>query len=251
MLQCSTLCSEMESALRMLWDCCKGQEGSHLHWTQHPHFKPVLSPHLRRTLGWLERTWPQLAPALCTTQEHPKPTCVTNKSICGESRRLGVWICTSTSLPGQGPACVALRSQGCAPSRPQGVCQAAVNKPLCLEPHSGAGSAPTLPHQHFWEVHAEQRWSRTCCSRGIVTQCKNYQKPGAERCHSDAKNVFVNPKENGEGSNESTSASPQPAQKEDRLLITCWMKQMKEAKLGKDNSFLDGLQKHCHLRDRG
>lgn len=85
----------------------------------------------------------------------------------------------------------------------------------------------------------------------MVTQCKNYQKQGTERCHSDTKNVFVIPKENGEGSNESTSASPQAAQQEDRLLITCWMKQMKEAKLGKDNSFSDGLQKHCHLRDTG
>lgn len=126
---------------------------------------------------------------------------------------------------------------------------AGVNKSLCLEPHSGAGSAPALPHQHFWEVPAEKR--RTHCSTAIVTQSKNYQKQRAERCHSDTKNVFVIPKENGEGSNESTSASSQPAQQEDRLLITCWMKQMKEAKLGKDNSFSEGLQKHCHLRGIG
>lgn len=53
------------------------------------------------------------------------------------------------------------------------------------------------------------------------------------------------PKETGEGSSETTSGSPQ----EDRLLITCWVKQMKEAKVGKDNSFVHGLQKHCHLRD--
>lgn len=184
-------------------------------------------------------------------QEHPKPTCVTNNSICGESRSLRVWIWTSTSLPGQGLACVALRRQGCGPSRPQGVCQAGVNEPLCLEPHSGAGSAPTLPHQHFWEVHAEKKQSRTHCSSGTVTPRENYQQQGAERCHSDTKNVFMIAKQNGKGSRETTSASPQPAQQEDRLLITCWVKQKEEAKLGKDNSFLDGLQKHGHLRDTG
>lgn len=140
---------------------------------------------------------------------------------------------------------------GLCPGRPRGVCQAGVNEPLCLEPHSGAGSAPTFPHQRFWEVHAEKRYSRTRCRNGIVTQFKDYQKQEAERCHSDTKNVFAIPKENGEGSNQITSASPQPAQQEDRLLITCWVKQMKEAKLGKDNSFLSGLQKHCHLRDIG
>lgn len=46
------------------------------------------------------------------------------------------------------------------------------------------------------------------------------------------------------------SAHTQPAQREERLLITCRVKQpVKEAKLGKDNSILDGLQKHFHLRD--
>lgn len=59
--------------------------------------------------------------------------------------------------------------------------------------------------------------------------------------------MFMISKENEAGSRETTSASPQ----EGRLLITCWVKQMKEAKVGRDNSFLDGLQKHCHLRDTG
>jgi len=45
-------------------------------------------------------------------------------------------------------------------------------------------------------------------------------------------------------------AHTQPAQREERLLITRSVKQLaKEAKLGKDNSSLDGLQKHYHLRD--
>lgn len=67
---------------------------------------------------------------------HPKPTCVTNTSACGRSRRLGVWIRAFASLLGQPLVDVALRSAGV------GLCPGTAPQPV-----SGADSAPALSLQ--------------------------------------------------------------------------------------------------------
>lgn len=191
---------------------------------------------------------------LSTTQEppiHPKPTGVTNNSIRGVTRRLGVWIRAFVPLLAQCLVYVALRSGAglCPRTAPERVSEPGCECSPCARSPAPRSPAPRgltqlLPFHcsPFWEVFwatCSKEVSRTRCRNAISAHCKNCQKQEAERCHSDTRNVFMTPTEKGarKQSAHLSTHRQTSAQQEERLLITCCVKQpVKEAKLGKDNS---------------
>lgn len=136
MLHCSPLCSEVVSALRMLWDCSKGQEGA-----QHPHLNLFSLPISGGT--WADWKGHDLSLLLSSAPPRNSPNPRVSPTTASVVRA-GDWqSACAHPHPCLDKDCLC----GCGDRAvPQGVSWAAVNEPLCLEPHSGAGPAPALPH---------------------------------------------------------------------------------------------------------